>query len=346
MNSYLKTHLLRYPRHELMDEIKFLYHSAMGGGHLVSDDKDSLEKIIQEIDPARGYEIQKEDLNDQLCYVHFGNLNSIQARVLNRLFIYSAKHTKMDKKKLKLSLEDLKKEKTEEERKRIDHYIAQGMPIVSHSVTFKENYHPAYRIVDKSLMHYFDLFDAIEEALVNQKTTIIGIDGRCGSGKSTLAKYIKDLYGIEIIAMDDFFLPIAKRTPARLAEVGGNIDYERFVQEVKQPLKEGDVLNYRIFDCHLGAFNGTRHIPQQTVYVIEGSYCMHPVINDLYDLRVFMTIPREVQRERILARNGEKMYLKFEKVWIPMEEDYFKACDLMAEADFIYDNSLEKGGCL
>lgn len=346
MNSYLKTHLLRYPCHELIDEIKFLYHSAMGGGHLVNDDKKSLEKIKQEIDPSRGYEIQKEDLNEQLCYVHFGNLNSVQACVLNRLFIYSAKHTKINKKKLKSSLEDLKKDKTIEEQKYIDLYIAQGMPMVSHSTTFKEKYHPAYRIVDRSLMYYFDLFDAIEEALHKQKPTIIGIDGRCGSGKSTLAKYIKDLYGIEPISMDDFFLPIAKRTPARLAEVGGNIDYERFVQEVKQPLKAGEALNYRIFDCHLGAFNGTHQMPKQTVYVIEGTYCMHPVINDLYDLRVFMTIPREVQRERILARNGAEMYLKFEKMWIPMEEDYFKACDLMAESDFIYDNSTEKGGCI
>ena len=58
---------------------------------------------------------------------------------------------------------------------------------------------------------------------------------------------------------------------------------------------------------------------------------------------VVMTIPREVQRERILARNGFEMFPKFEKVWIPMEDRYLEACNLMAEADFIYDNSCEKG---
>ena len=343
MNPYLKTYLLKYPCHELVDEIKFLYHSAMGGGHLVSDAPKSLARIEQEIDPQRGYEIVKEDVNDRLCHVHFGNLNPVQARVLNRLFIASAKMTQPDPARLKASLEELKQSKGPEDQKAIDAYIAKRMPMVSHSATFREHYHPAYRLVHKVWMHYFDLFEAIEEALLTQQRTIIGIDGCCGSGKSTLAGYIQDLYGIEPIAMDDFFLPIAKRTPARLAEVGGNVDYERFVQEVKQPLQAGAEVCYRIFDCHLGAFNGEHHLPEQTVYVIEGSYCMHPIINDLYDLRVVMTIPREVQRERILARNGFEMFPKFEKVWIPMEDRYLEACNLMAEADFIYDNSCEKG---
>ncbi len=105
MNPYLKTYLLKYPCHELVDEIKFLYHSAMGGGHLVSDAPKSLARIEQEIDPQRGYEIVKEDVNDRLCHVHFGNLNPVQARVLNRLFIASAKMTQPDPARLKASLE-------------------------------------------------------------------------------------------------------------------------------------------------------------------------------------------------------------------------------------------------
>lgn len=36
--------------------------------------------------------------------------------------------------------------------------------------------------------------------------------------------------------MDDFFLRIEQRTPERMTEVGGNVDYERFLETVLFPV--------------------------------------------------------------------------------------------------------------
>ena len=60
----------------------------------------------------------------------------------------------------------------------------------------------------------------------------VAIDGPCASGKSTLGALLRGVYGANLFHMDDYFLPFARKTPERLAEPGGNVDYERFFAEV------------------------------------------------------------------------------------------------------------------
>ena len=61
---------------------------------------------------------------------------------------------------------------------------------------------------------------------------VIAIDGKCATGKTTLAARLASGLDADVIHMDDFFLPPAKRTQQRLSEPGGNVDYERFMEEV------------------------------------------------------------------------------------------------------------------
>ena len=49
--------------------------------------------------------------------------------------------------------------------------------------------------------------------------------------------------------MDDFFLRPEQRTPERFSEPGGNVDRERFLSEVLLPLRQGEAVDYRRFDC-------------------------------------------------------------------------------------------------
>ena len=62
---------------------------------------------------------------------------------------------------------------------------------------------------------------------------------------------------IKIIHMDDFFLPPKLRTEARLNEPGGNVHYERFMEEVVMKLRSEECFEYRIFDCHVMDYTGT-----------------------------------------------------------------------------------------
>ena len=65
--------------------------------------------------------------------------------------------------------------------------------------------------------------------LIKNGARIIAIDGRCASGKSTLSEDVKNTLDVNIVRMDDFFLPLSLRTPERFALPGGNVHYERFI---------------------------------------------------------------------------------------------------------------------
>lgn len=47
--------------------------------------------------------------------------------------------------------------------------------------------------------------------------------------------------------MDDFFLRIEQRTPERMTEVGGNVDYERFLETVLFPVSAKKSVIYQPF---------------------------------------------------------------------------------------------------
>ena len=87
----------------------------------------------------------------------------------------------------------------------------------------------------------------IGDVLTQKDTVIVAIDGKCTSGKTTLASKLAELYDCNVFHMDDFFLRPEQRTPERFAEVGGKVDYERFLAEVLLPLKSSKTFSYRPF---------------------------------------------------------------------------------------------------
>ena len=165
---------------------------------------------------------------------------------------------------------------------------------------------------------------------------LIAVDGRCASGKTTLAATLEEETGCNVVHMDDFFLRPEQRTPQRLAEPGGNVDYERFRQEVILPLSRGDQVRYQIFDCQQMVLSVFREIDPSKTTVIEGSYSCHPALWDFHDLRVFLDIDPEEQLRRIRRRNGEEKAVMFQTRWIPMEERYFDAFRLRERCELIF----------
>ena len=103
-----------------------------------------------------------------------------------------------------------------------------------------------------------------------------------------------------------FFLRPEQRTPERLRQPGGNVDFERFLTEVLRPLRDGAPVTYRPYDCRTQQLCAPVHAEARPVNLIEGSYACHPALWDLYDLHVFLSVGPEEQHRRIAARNGEK----------------------------------------
>jgi uridine kinase len=187
---------------------------------------------------------------------------------------------------------------------------------------------------------FADVFNAIDRELERKDKVIVAIEGNSGAGKSYLAKLIANRYDCNIFHMDDFFLQSHQRTKERFEEAGGNIDYERFKREVVAPLMENLEFKYQLFDCQQAALAEFIHVIPKQLNIIEGVYSMHPLWNEIYDIRIFLSVEPEVQLKRILQRNGEFMLKRFQEEWIPLENKYFEACQIAAQCDFMINTGL------
>lgn len=164
----------------------------------------------------------------------------------------------------------------------------------------------------------------IDELLMQKDIVIVAIDGKCTSGKTTLAAKLAEIYDCNVFHMDDFFLRPEQRTPERFAEVGGNVDYERFKEEILIPLQDGKQFSYRPFDCNTFTLADPVTVMPKQLNIIEGTYSHHPYFGNSYDLKVMLTVTPELQRERILQRPAF-LHQRFFEQWIPMENRYFES---------------------
>ncbi len=189
-------------------------------------------------------------------------------------------------------------------------------------------------------MTLIELGELIAQKATSDNPITVAIDGRCGAGKTTVAKRLSDDFDCNVIHTDDFFLPIKKRTPERLSTPGGNIDIERFIDDVMVPLKSEVPFSYRPYDCHTDTFKTPVQITLKKLTIVEGSYSCHPLLWDSYDLRVFVDIDPKTQLERITARNGEAAARVFESRWIPLEEEYFAAYEIKEKCDIVIESGV------
>lgn len=175
----------------------------------------------------------------------------------------------------------------------------------------------------------------LDEALGQADRALCVIDGTCGAGKTTLAGELSAHYGgAPVIHMDDFFLPYEMRTPQRLGTPGGNVHHERFLAQVVEGLKSGEAFAYQRFDCATGELLEKR-CEVARVRIVEGSYSLHPALQQAWQelgaVTVFLSVDEEEQLRRIARRAPEKLQAFVDR-WIPLEKNYFQAYDIKARA--------------
>ena len=166
---------------------------------------------------------------------------------------------------------------------------------------------------------------------------LTAIDGRCAAGKTTLAAWLKEKFSfpVNIIHMDHFFLQPHQRTKQRMQEPGGNIDYERFLEEVMLPLTQGQSFSYQIYDCRKMELSSKIQIEPAELTIVEGSYSCHPALWDFYHLRIFLNVDPKEQLRRICSRNGTDAVSSFQDKWIPLEEQYFTTYQIQKRCDYM-----------
>ncbi len=352
MDTYLRTHLLTHPALFPQDAVKFCYQSAFGGGHLITDTTRAADYLAGEraaLAPDSTLPTT-EPLGSGLVRLNLASpaVASLSDKSILRVFAASAAHVlaRRDNDErfsdLLSALERMTADhqspfSSETLTAYLDGYRALGCPMVSHTEEYRTAYAPSYRVIEEKYIPLLPLIDRIE-ALLEQnenRTTVIAIDGHAASGKTTCAAILAELYDCSVFHMDDFFLPFEKRTAERLAEAGGNVDYERFYAEVLTPILDGKAVTYSAFDCASGSLQPPVTVEPKSLVIVEGSYAHHPYFGDAYDLRVAIDVAEEEQRARILARNGEQMLAMFVSRWIPMEHRYFEAYSIFERADLV-----------
>lgn len=184
-----------------------------------------------------------------------------------------------------------------------------------------------------------------------RRPILVALDGQCGAGKTTLAGQLGQIPGWGVVHMDDFFLRPKQRTPQRLADPGGNVDWERVLAEVLLPLQAGRAARYRPYDCQRQELKAPVTVQPERVVLVEGAYSCHPRLWGYYDLRIFLSVGREEQMMRILSRSGPQRAMLFQRRWIPMEERYFEAFDIPARCQMWFWTGAEgdkelRGGAL
>lgn len=187
---------------------------------------------------------------------------------------------------------------------------------------------------------------AIEELIrTDDDRILIAIDGKTGAGKTTISKFLHQKFGGNLFHMDDFYLQKHQRTPGRLHEVGGNVDYERFKEEVLTSLLAGETIHYRPFNYHTMDFDAkfARDIPPKRLNIIEGTYCLNAYFGDPYDLKIFMDVDYKQQLENVIDREGTAELDDYIDKWIPKTDIYLERCHIREKCDIIIHYDAAEG---
>ena len=340
----LLSHYQTYPLLQIQDVFKFLFQSAFGCEHMLSSLETAINYIQEEYEScSQEKEPYIEQLDGDYCRVHLSYLSQgLSANTLGHLFFFSAREEENGKADLATKLniatgmikEGLLPFEANEFEQAAKEWAAKDFPALHHSDVFRKVYNPSYRVVANRFIPFLPLFTRLDKHL-SQSPITVAIDGGSASGKTTLSKALADIYDCTVFHMDDFFLRPEQRTQARYTEPGGNVDRERFLEEVLLPLSKGDAVTYRPFNCSTMTLEVPISITPKKLVVVEGAYSMHPNLANYYDLSVFLDVSPELQKERVSHRNTPEVAQRFFNTWIPLEEKYFSELNIKEQCDIV-----------
>lgn len=185
---------------------------------------------------------------------------------------------------------------------------------------------------------YFPVINRVEIQMQKKERVIIAIDGPCASGKSSLAALLSELYPSRILHMDDYYLPMDRRTPGWEQIPSANMDLERFMQEALKPAARGQAITYQPYSCREGKLLAATVLPPARLTIVEGSYSHHPLLAPYYDLKFFLSCTPQEQLLRLQHRESSHLEAYLQR-WIPLEQAYYQTYDIPKRSDFCFDNT-------
>jgi uridine kinase len=172
---------------------------------------------------------------------------------------------------------------------------------------------------------------------------LVALDGRSGAGKSTVAVQVGAQVGALVIDGDDFY---RGGTDAYWDALGPAekmdlvIDWER-QRSLLEQLRRGEAVTWQPYDWDAddGRLGAPVTAGPAAVVLLNGAYSARPELSDLYSQRVLLTVARDVRRERLLRREGERYRAEWEARWSEAEDLYFDVLMPPAAFDLVLDGN-------
>lgn len=327
LHAMYEWHRRHHPAMAPQDVVKLYFQAVMGCGHLLGDESLVAQRITAE--QAMLSPDPHEPLLEPLGPVYV-RLNLRRAMAENicpqqiaRLMKLSQPDLQPERSEVLAQLESLHNAEIMQAAQRL---LSDPAWLPSHTQAYHAAYAPAYRVISRRCAMALPVLQAVAR-LPAKHRLLMCVDGPCGSGKTTLGGILQNVLNAALVPMDDFFLPHPRKTADRLAQPGGNADWERLRDEFLLPWLQDGSASYRPYDCHANDYGQAIHISGNRI-IIEGSYSLMPEIRKHADLCVFLQIDPQEQRRRILTRNGPDILNMFVNRWIPLEQAYFQAFGL------------------
>ncbi len=162
LSEIIKAHANKYPKMQPCDAVKLIYQNEFGGGHLIADPAQSLERLKEELAACRPSDeplMESIGNGSSRLYLSSPEAAKLSPELINDIFVSSAQIHLGSRSSFRTKL-DLLKDKfdyfnfdfsLEELESYLADYEAAGFPMVSHSPEYREAYAPAYRVVEDRL---------------------------------------------------------------------------------------------------------------------------------------------------------------------------------------------------
>ena len=198
-------HFKRYPKMQLEDMFKFLFHSAFGCDHLVDSYEKALAYITYELNNLKPTKSHTESLDGNYSRVYLGIINKgLSKETLAKLFYLSAKKEEAGPKLLKEKLLVLESLILNNELP-FNHndfctFCAEweklNYPAIHHSKAFNQEYTPSYRVISNKFIKYITLLKKIDLALQNSydNKIIIPLCKKIQASKNKTLEILNKIY--------------------------------------------------------------------------------------------------------------------------------------------------------
>jgi uridine kinase len=165
---------------------------------------------------------------------------------------------------------------------------------------------------------------------------LIGIDGLGGAGKTSLADAIaRARPDVQVVHGDDFYGPEERDWRSWTARQGYEqfFDHQRLSSELLEPLGLGRPGRFQRYDWGENKLADWVDVAPRGMVVVEGVYLLRPELRPVWDLTVFVEVPRDIRAARLHAR-GQNDPGWIER-WMAAEDYYEQVLDPAGVADIV-----------